>query len=222
MKKILSFTLLVAVMLSLSACGKKEKTNDSDVAISKKQEKIQKDLMSWLKSGEAVECQIEMEGSAVTMIAKDEKVRIEGIAFASFEDVKEADIENSDGVSLTVGDWMYMWNNKSKKGMKFNIKEMEKLDEEVEGDEEQDYDTWEDQVGGWEDDGVEYDCKKTKLADDLFVEPKGIEFTDLGEMMKGFTDLGKNLEKQIENGEDFDMNSLKDLLPEGMEIPEME
>jgi hypothetical protein len=222
MKKILSITLLIAMCLSLSACGKKDEISSQDASTSKEKVEIQKDLMGWIKSGESVECAMTIEGGGkVTMMAKDEKIRIEGIPYISFTDIQSADIENTNGVSLSIGDWMYMWGKNGKEGMKFNVKEMEELGD-TQGEEDESYDTWEDTVDGWEDDGVEYDCKKVKLADDLFSVPSNVEFADLGETMKGFTEMGKNFEKQFEEGNDINIDDLKDLLPEGMEIPEMD
>lgn len=221
MKKIMSIALLAAVCLSLSACGKKDEIKVGEVSTPEEQMEVQKDLMKWMESGEAIQCSIAMDGDEIIMKAKDKNVRIEGIPYMFGESAQEEGIENANGVSLTVGDWTYMWNKVSKEGMKFNNKEMEELGKETGSEEEQDYDNWEDQVENWENDGVEYDCEKTKLDDDLFVEPKDVKFTDMGEMMKGFAEVGENMEKQIEAGEMPDFETLKDLLPEGIEMPEI-
>lgn len=222
MKKLLSLVLLVAISLSLSACGKKEQGNTDGGPMTKKQNEVQKDLMEWMRSGEAVECTVEVEGSSVVMISKGEKIRIEGTPYVSMNSIQDGDVENTNGVTLTVGDWIYMWDKVSKEGMKLNVKEVEELGSEEDDEEDRDYDTWEDQVENWENDGVLYDCEKAKLADELFAEPKDVEFTDLGEMMKGFSEMGEKLEKQIESGEGIDLENLGDLLPEGMEMPEVE
>lgn len=146
----------MALSLSLSACGKEEQNIQKNVSIpQKKQVEAEKDLMEWIKSGESVEYKIEMDGTEITMMAKGEKVRVEGIPFASFGNSENADMEKASGVSLTIGDWIYMWNKDDKKGTKFNQKEMKKIGDSFGDEEEQEeQDTWEDQVENLENDGV--------------------------------------------------------------------
>jgi len=147
-------------------------------------------------------------------MTKDEKVRMEGIPYTSMNNAEDFDPENTDGVTLTVGDWVYSWSKKSKEGVKYNMAEMEKLGGEVDEDESQDSDSWEDQVEGWENSGTKYDCQKMKLADSLFEEPEGIKFVDMAESMKSMVDMNKKFEMQ--NGKELpSMEELKDLLPEG-------
>lgn len=216
MKKILSLILFIAIAFSLSACGKNDNTDKAAE---------QKTLMGWLKSGESVECTLEAPTGTMKMFAKGESVLIEGVPYFGLQNVGDENIDeqNNSGFSLTSGDWMYMWDQEKLEGMKFNLKEMEELGAEL-GEEEAEQQTWEDQVGAWEEEGVTYDCKKTNLPDELFEEPKDVEFTDMAEMMRGFADFGKNMQMQMEEGGAFDpekMEELKDLLPEGSEMPDM-
>lgn len=224
-KKVLSFVFVLGACFLFSACGEKTQVEQSTVPVSKEQAKVEKKLMNWMESGEAVECQIGIEEDRkITMMAKDEKVRVEGLPYASMSSASSEDFdpENADGISLTIGDWVYTWSKKSKEGVKFSLTEMEKMGEGLEDESGKNSDTWEEQVRGWEDGGIEYDCKKANLSDDLFEEPSGVVFVDMGEKMKNLTEMSEKLEAQQKEGEMPNIDDLKNMLPEGVEIPGME
>ncbi len=226
MKKFLSVVAIIPVCLLFSGCGEQDSTDQVKDQVSSgqtknEQMKVEKNLMNWMEGGEAVKCEIEMEeGMTMMMMAKDGKVRMEGMPYASMDNAEDFDPKNTDGISLTSGDWVYTWSKKSQEGVKFSMSEMEKMEEGLEEDESQNSDTWEEQVQVWENSGVKYDCQKVQLDDSLFEEPAGVEFVDVGESMKDMVEMGEKFEMQ--NGEGTpSMDELKDLLPAGVEMPEM-
>jgi hypothetical protein len=225
MKNFLSVMVILPVCFLFSGCGEQDSTDQMkdqvpSGQVKNEQIKVEKNLMNWMEGREAVKCEIEIEeGMTMVMMAKDGKVRMEGMPYSSMN-AMDFDSENTDGVSLTSGDWVYNWSKKSQEGVKFSMSEMEKLGEGAEDNQSQDSDTWEEQVQGWENSGVKYDCQKAQLDDSLFEEPAGVEFVDMGEKMKGLVEMGEKFEMQ--NGEGTpSMDELKDMLPEGVEMPEM-
>ena len=207
MKKTLILSLMFIMMLSLSACGKKEEKKEIVSNSGGGLEVVDNDtLMGWLKKGKAVECRIMSPEGDIVMKTKDEAVYMEGVPYMSMDSSGEQP-EAGNGVMLTVGDWMYTWDKVTKKGTKMNSKEIEALAPE-EDEEELDEKEWEDMAEEWEDSGFEYRCKEIKVDDSLFQEPKGIEFTDMNEMMKGLSDIGKGLEEQM-NGGSMDLGDLE-------------
>jgi len=222
-KNVFSVGFIGLACLIFSACDNEQQAEVSEQGGSnfEEQVKMEKNLMSWMESGEAVECQIQItEGKSVTMMAKDGKVRMEGVPYASMENLEEVDPENTDGVSLTVGDWFYSWSKESFEGVKFNLVEMEKMTEGMEEEQQEETGDWKDQVQDWEDGQIEYDCQEANLSDDLFEVPGNVDFVDMAESMKGFMEMGAELEKQIEGGIPS-AEELKNLLPEGVEMPSM-
>ena len=199
---------MFVMMLSLSACGKKEEKKEV-VSNSKGGLEVvdNNTLMGWLKKGKAVECRIMSPEGDIVMKTKNEAVYMEGVPYMSMDSSGEQS-EASNGVMLTVGDWTYMWDKVTKKGTKMNNKELEALGGEGDEAEELDEKEWENMAEEWDDSGVEYSCKEIKVADSLFEEPKGIEFTDMNEMMKGLSNIGKNLEEQM-NREGMDLGDLE-------------
>jgi uncharacterized lipoprotein YehR (DUF1307 family) len=204
MKKTLILSLMFIMLLGLTACGKKEE-KQKIVNKSGGFEVVDNNtLMGWLKKGKAVECRIMSPEGDIIMKTKNEAVYMEGVPYMSM-DSSGAMPEANNGVMLTVGDWMYTWDKVTKKGTKMNSKEMEALSS---GEDEADEKDWENMAEGWEDSGFEYSCKEIKVDDSLFEEPKDVEFTDMNEMMKGLSDIGKNLEEQM-NGGGMDLGDLE-------------
>lgn len=199
MKKTLIFSLMFVMMLSLSACGRKEKKQEPINKTSGGLEVAENNtLMGWLKRGKAVECRVMSPDGDIVVKTKDDAVYMEGIPYVSADSSGKTS-EAKNGVMLTVGDWTYTWDKKLGKGTKMNNKEMAVLDPEDKAGEPGEK-GWENMTKEWEDSGFKYSCKEIKVDDNLFKEPQGVEFTDLGEMMKGLSDIGKNLEEQMNGG----------------------
>ncbi len=188
MKKIISLLVVFGVALSLGGCFKKAGYINQDDSKAKQYSS----LMSWLKSGKGVKCVVETPQGEIIISAKDDKTRIDGIAFADMTNPASAG-ETQPGVSLTDAEWIYMWGGKS--GIKMNIDEMNKTSEEMGSNDRidpEDY-SWESWVSDQEETGMNYNCHEEKLSDDIFQAPSDVEFRDLGEMMKGLGDLSNGL-----------------------------
>lgn len=159
-------------------------------------------LEGWLKKGKAVECELTTEQGTVKVMTKDGKVRIEGIPYMFGENMAEP---KNDGISLTDGDWMYMWSGT--KGTKMNIKAMqETMTEEQKVKESY---SWEDNVKNWENLGTKYDCAEKKLSDDLFQAPAEVAFNDMTKMMQDLQQIGQQMQQKTDSGAPMNMEDIE-------------
>lgn len=190
MKKTI-ITSLIA-MLCLTGCSfGKNKNNNSNIPPEALDQKVQEDttLLGQLRSGQGVTCTISTLNGKITIKAKDNKVRMEGISYVYDQDqgVPSPDASTSDlGTSLTLGDEIYLWSGQ--KGTKYNPK---KLSEQSSGitDQQMEIKSWEESVGEWQQAEFGYKCEKISLSDDLFVPPADVQFTDLNEVFDNMQKL---------------------------------
>lgn len=183
-KKILILSLFLALAFTFSACSKKNEISSDD---SKKEQ--YSTLKDWLESGKGVQCEVETPKGKITVKTKNDKVRMDGVPWMDMENLGEGDV--SSGSSISDGDWVYMWSGE--KGMKMNLKEMSEMEVEDSDDfDEGDY-SWEDWAEDQDNMNTSYACQESKISDDIFIAPSGVEFTDWSEMMKGFMNMGQNM-----------------------------
>ena len=214
MKKALILSLSLMICFGFSACGKKETKNDVQVAAPEGGLVVKENntLMGWLKKGKAVECMVSTPEGEMIIKTKNEVVRMEGIAYFSPDSSAEQQ-KAEDGVVLTVGDWVYMWDISTKKGTKMNFKELEAMgNKEAKAVEEEDRKDWGDMVEAWEDMDVVYECKELRLDDELFVEPKDVDFMDLGAMMTGMQENADKLMEGLESPEGMNQEDIEKML----------
>ncbi|MCK4539722.1 hypothetical protein KAU09_01040 [Candidatus Parcubacteria bacterium] len=213
MKKALILSLSLMICFGLSACGKKEAKNDVQVSAPEGGlvVKENKSLMGWLRKGKAVECKVTSPEGEMIIKTKNEIVRMEGISFFSpNSDTEQPKAGN--GVMLTIGDWVYMWDMLTKKGTKMNLKELEAMDEEDDEVAEDDRKEWDEMVEEWEDMDVAYECKEVKLEDELFREPKDVDFTDLSAMMVDMRESAGELMEGLSNSEGMNQEDIEKML----------
>jgi len=197
MKKALILSLSLIICLGFSACGKKEAKNDVQILTSKGGLFVEenKSLMGWLKKGKTVECKVSSPDGEMIIKTKNEVVRMEGVQYFSPDSsAKQSKAEN--GVMLTIGDWMYMWDDLIKEGVKMNFKELEEIKQEESEIENGSRKEWDEMVNEWENADVVYECKEVSLDDELFAEPKDIDFIDLSALI---INMPKNMDKVMEN-----------------------
>ena len=163
-------------------------------------------LLDWLKGGKSVECILSTEEGTITMKTKDNKVRIEGLPYMFGGG--EATASDLSGVSLTTGDWIYMWSGD--KGTKMNIKSMRESMSEEQLKEAEQY-SWEDMAQGW-DAQYQHQCQEKRLSDELFEPPINVEFTDWTEMMANMQQMGQQLQEKFETGESMNMEDIEEQL----------
>lgn len=211
MKKTIILGLAAVLVLGLSGCGKEEKrasveedrVNDTEVVENKT-------IVEWLKAGKSVECTIDSPEGPIITTTKNEAVRMEGIPYFSMESSDSAP-EAVNGVMLTVGDWMYTWDKVSKQGTKMNVKEIERLSG-VEDETAEEPESWDDMAEEWDESGFAYSCQEVNVDDELFEEPQDVEFTDLTEMMRGYTEMSTQMEEQMRGGEPMDMAEIEAMM----------
>ena len=131
-----------------------------------------------------------------------------GIPYVGMDAMATGSVDTDmSGVSLTTGDWVYMWSEQDKKGTKMNIKKLEALAPEDEEAEEPA--TWDETVADWEDNEVQYNCEDKDLSDDLFSPPDDVEFSDLTDFLLGIGDMAQQLGGQMPAGEGLDLDALE-------------
>jgi hypothetical protein len=205
-------TLLISVF-ALAGCGIKKAANtenpvqnssagNSNPSVA---EKMKQSLFDLVTTGTGVKCAIEdPKMGPITMFAKGDKAKVEGFSFMSMANISNP-MENSQpakeekGTMINDGTWAYMWSGK--KGMKFNIKEMEALTPKGQNQNEDkpqsNASDWKDWVKGMDEKGTKYDCSPTVLSDSDFAPPGDVQFDDWGEMMKGFVKMGEDLKNKM-------------------------
>lgn len=89
--------------------------------------------------------------------------------------------------TISDGEWIYSWNDKSDKGMKFSVRESEEMADNVPEEMKGSAVDW--------DEKIDFDCKATSVADSEFVPPTNIEFTN---WMKEMTKMQETATQQME------------------------
>jgi hypothetical protein len=145
-------------------------------------------LTGWIKRKKTVQCKVASTEGEITMMVKNDKVRIEGIPYAF-----GSNSGGNFGVSLTDGDMLYLWDNRENTGVKINIIEInDKMTAAQKSDTIQ-Y-SWEESAKNWET-AYKYECAEKGLADDLFIPPTGVNFTDMTNNMTDSQAAVKSLQK---------------------------
>lgn len=190
MKKTIALSLILAFVLTGCSLnfGKSKKTEDQK-AENKNAGMVEEEttLIGWLKNGQGVECTVITLNGDVKVKAKEGKIKIEGIPYIYDQSTStEVNSDQSNGTLLTVGDEQYLWSGQN--GTKFNAK---KLSEQSGGqtDEQMGAKSWEENIGEWESAGFNYKCEKRNFAEEEFIAPNGINFTDLNEALANLQKL---------------------------------
>jgi len=212
MKKVLILSLMLFMLISLSACAKKEKQETKIKKSGGLEVVAHKSLKDWFKKNKAIQCKIKSSSGDIVVSTKGKDVYMEGIPYIDANSQSDK-TEMNNGAMLTIGDWTYMWDKKTKKGTKMNNKEMGNMGEEVEENNPKDININK-MADEWENSEVDYECEEVSPKKALFNVPQDVEFKDLTEMMKGLSDIGKNLEEQMKGGNidtsNMNLDELKD------------
>lgn len=198
MKKTLLLVLFFAFFLSACGPNADQTTGQNGNQIQPEQNKFS--LKNALTAGQSLRCSYEMNGEKVTTLVKGDKYKIEGIGAMG---------ESNNGGMVSDGTFMYMWDEESKKGTKYDIKVMQELDLEskTETDKEDysqfDFQEWADT----QENQYKVDCQPAVLTDAEFAPPSDVIFTDLTQTMVEMNELGKKMQanpNQMPSAEDIE------------------
>ncbi|MFA6383445.1 MAG: hypothetical protein WCX17_03405 [Parcubacteria group bacterium] len=139
---------------------------------------IKDSLLGILQSATGVKCSVTDANGTYTVIAKGDKVKVEGINSINPQTQKE-----EKGTMINDGTWAYIWTGKQ--GMKFNLKDTQQGTANPEG-ESTDWKNWAQQM---QNSGAKYDCNPTVATDADFTPPSNVTFQDLGELMKNLPQM---------------------------------
>jgi hypothetical protein len=150
-------------------------------------------LLGWMGRN-SVECSVTSPEGVMKIMLKDQKVRIEGIPYAFAADPAQA----ANGVSLTDGDWVYMWSGG--KGTKMNLKKMQETMTPEQKKLSKDY-SWQETARDWDTNGLQYSCEEKKLDNGLFTAPEEVVFTDMTDTLIDLQQVGQKIQNATGGGE---------------------
>jgi hypothetical protein len=99
-------------------------------------------------------------------------------------------------VSLTDGDWYYIWADKQ--GTKMNLKTLQAAMSPEQKAKATEY-SWQDSSKKWENE-YQYNCQEKLLTDNLFIPPADIQFNDMTDTLKDLQQVGQDLQQKAGSG----------------------
>ena len=148
-------------------------------------------LFGWMSRGKSAQCDLTGSQGNLTVYTKNNKIRIEGVPYA-FNSAAPA----SSGVSLTDGEWVYMWSGDQ--GTKLNMTTLQATMSAEQKAKATDY-SWQDSAKKWETE-YKYNCRETTLSDDLFTPPSSVKFNDMTVTFKDLQQVGQDLQNKAQGG----------------------
>lgn len=169
MKKAFFVFLMLAVSVTLAGCGKQ------------KTEVFSGSMEDLMEKGEPMKCTYSMDqdGQSFTGVVytANDKARSE------VEMMYDSEMQTV--YSITDSEWLYSWSTFQEQGTKMNLKELEDL---VEEDEE--IDTGEIDKTLKQD--FDFECQSWSPDYSIFMPPTDVEFMDMTETLKAFSDFGES------------------------------
>lgn len=200
-KLLLTLSLVILASFLVTGCFNKEASQESGLEEKQVEKNSPSSLSGWLGLKNGTICNVSSDEGEITMKAKGDKVRMDGIAMPDYSEPTSS--QSVQGSSIFDGDWVYSWTGE--KGMMFNVKEMQALAEEMgEAQVEEEDMSWEKWANDAENDGFEYDCREANVDSNSFIPPENVEFVDLTEMMKGFGEAFGGIDATNMNQEDVE------------------
>ncbi|HPD74040.1 MAG TPA: hypothetical protein PLX95_02000 [bacterium] len=191
MKKYISLAaLLITISLTLTACttkdkiqiNKESKSDKGEMTVTEenKEEDLNGNIFDLLKLNKSIKCTFKSETedgttSGVTYVA-DGKTKTE------YE--IQSDEVNIKSYSVFDGEWVFTWTSENNQGTKLNIKNIENISKETAEEQETEEFDYSDQTQDFD-----YKCESWTPDKSVFELPKGMEFTDLNEMMEDLMQL---------------------------------
>ncbi len=209
MEKIKKLLVLLPLLFLLTGCSVPFIGQNQQNEGGKQQEQQGKNeqknlsLRNVFGRGDAYKCSYQIQDAEVTVYAKGQKMRVEGMSL-------DNNGQGSGGM-INDGEWIYIWNDENKEGMKYNLKTLEELNQEVESEEVENYqnpEEWAKQVEA----EYEVKCEPTAISDSRFNPPENVEFKDLTEMLQKAQDLQQTIPSPNSQGQ----------MPEGVDQEDMD
>lgn len=209
MKKIKKLLVLLPLIFLLTGCSvpfigqNQQNGGGGQQQQQKKNEQKNLSLKDVFGRGDAYMCTYKAQDSEVTVYAKGEKLRVEGMSL-------DATTQGSGGM-INDGEWIYIWNDENKEGMKYNLEVLKELNQDVESEEVENYQNPEEWAKEVEN---EYDvkCEPTAISDNRFSPPENVDFKDLTEMLQKAQDLQESIPSPNPQGQ----------MPEGVDQEDMD
>ncbi len=184
--KLHSFFILLTVPLLLTACGTSTPVGQTEQNQTQNQAQEKFSLKNALTLGQSLKCTYNENGSTVTSLIKGNKYKVDQVVL---EDGKGT------GGVVSDGEFMYSWDNVTKQGVKFNLKDMQAMAEETEpGASPQtnsfDFEEWVEETESKND----VDCQPALLTDAEFTPPSDVTFQDMTQFFQQMGEMSKQIE----------------------------
>lgn len=173
------FTAIISLFL-LTSCNLPAKKQTKQPTSQKEEQKQGFSLKNALSLGKSIKCVYKMNDEESTIWIKGKKMRMEGGGLE----------EGGKGGMINDGEWIYIWNDKDKKGMKYKISSLNEL-----GEQTKQISQWKD-VDKWAmetEEKYKASCHPVVISDSKFSLPDGIEFQDLTAMFEKVQKMKKAL-----------------------------
>jgi hypothetical protein len=172
-------------------------------------------LLALLMGKDGVKCQVEDEKGNYMVLAKEGKVKIDGINFMTpnpqIPPAKPGDVATQPKTGTMISDGKMLWMWSGKEGMSMNIEEAQKAIPEGAGNGPvEDWSKWAQKM---EDSGAKYQCDPANISDSEFAPPQDVKFQDLSQLMKG---LGNMIPANLQNQNTQEMPAI----PPVKELPQ--
>lgn len=187
--------IIVVCVISLFGCTKKEAVQTENKANQEQAvngESFNGSLKELVGMGKKIECSWQTndeEGNA-----SEGKIYVDGNRSKS--EIRVRGEEEMVIMSLTDGKMGYMWNDINRTGSKYDIAEMEKMGQVMEGDMSKETTETSNVDTNWEE-KMNYVCKPWKVDETVFAIPTDIEFTDLGVQLKQSQEMMEGMKESL-------------------------
>jgi len=191
MKKIIIILVLIAVAVGgyrfLSSRQKGEKPTET----------VFNSLKEALTTTVPLKCEIKVEeNKKVVVYIKGKKQRVEGVGYEGDEQ----------GVMINDGQYVYIWNEDKKEGVKYSLAAVEIEAEKTLSEEQKSPEEW---IKEYEE--YKPDCKATLVSDEIFVPPSDVVFQDLDELFKSLEKIEEDLPTSGMAPEEAEMPSQEEI-----------
>ena len=204
MKKITVLIFIGVLLVALGGVGyyvknlKDKKVNKVEI---KKDSSKKNSLYDWVLAKASFRCEAEVEGAKTTLVYKDGKIKVTGQNTFIRDRLARANILND-------GEWVYIWSNESKQGIKYSIEKLEKIMKENQGysDENKKVNeanreiskeySVEELLKAWE--NLKEHCRIGGVDNSEFTPPSDVEFIDMSSILENTMEVNSRIQELFE------------------------